>query len=268
LDEDSGSRLVVEDLFRVYKTEFLEVISLRGVNLRLEEAESVALVGPSGSGKTTLLNLIGGLDRPTAGRIVVEGVDITTLSDNEVVTYKREKVGFVFQFFNLIPNLSALKNVELPLAAVKVSGSDRRRRALELLEMVGIRDRAGRKPSQLSGGEQQRVAVAAALANDPPLILADEPTGELDTETGAALLDLFRDLKADLGKSELIVTHDTRVGRTVDRSLRIQDGIIIGDSQIVDRGSLGLGDLVEENRELKGKIERIKRLARSLPPDG
>jgi putative ABC transport system ATP-binding protein len=260
--------LVVEDLFKVYRTEFLEVVGLRGVNLSLKEGESLALVGPSGSGKTTLLNLVGGLDRPTAGRILFEGVDLTALDERGLVEYRRESVGFVFQDFNLVPNLSALKNVELPMAAVGVPGSGRRDRALELLEIVGLAGRAGQRPFQLSGGEQQRVAVAAALANDPPLVLADEPTGELDTETGLELLELLGELKRDLGKSELIVTHDARVGGVVDRSLRMQDGAVVGESRLVDGGSVGLADLADENRSLKARVERISRLARSMRRDG
>jgi len=260
-----GPRLVVEDLIRVYRTPYLEVISLRGVSLTLDQSESIAIMGPSGSGKTTLLNLVGGLDRPTAGRILLDGVDITKLEPEELVRYRREKVGFVFQSFNLIPTLKAVQNVELPMIATGCHKSERRRRASKLLEIVRLSDRASHRPTELSGGEQQRVAIAAALANDPPLILADEPTGELDTETGMEVLDLFSSLKTELGKSEIIVTHDMRVGRKVDRTLNIEDGRITGEYQPTDAASLNLADLTSENARLRAKLDRLAGLAARIP---
>lgn len=222
------SKIVVKDLMRVYKTSKSEVIALRGLNLDVEEGEIVTIMGPSGCGKTTLLNLIGGLDRPTAGSIMVDGQNIVNFSDNELIRYRREDVGFVFQFFNLVPTLTTYENVDLPLRLAGKSGSYRKERVEELLALVDMNERTDHKPDELSGGEQQRVALATALANDPKVILADEPTGELDTKTGREVLQLFKTLRDKYHKTEIIVTHDLRISEFADRSLTIIDGLITG----------------------------------------
>ncbi|MFQ6012827.1 MAG: ABC transporter ATP-binding protein [Thermoplasmata archaeon] len=222
-------QVVTKDLIKVYRTGKSEVIALRGLDMEMTESELVAIQGPSGCGKTTLLNLVGGIDRPTAGRVEVNGANIVDFSEAELVHYRRDQVGFVFQFFNLVPTLTARENVELPMRLANKQASHRKARTKQLLRLVGLEDRAVHRPDELSGGEQQRIAIAVALANDPPLILADEPTGELDTENGQRVLDLFEVLNKDLGKTVLIVTHDQRVSKICRRILQIEDGKIIGE---------------------------------------
>lgn len=223
-------RVLTKDLMRVYRTGKSEVIALRGLDLEVKDREVVAIRGPSGCGKTTLLNLIGGLDRPTAGSIEVDGSNIVHFKDPELVEYRREKVGFVFQFFNLVPTLTAKENIQLPMRLAGCSSEKRKSRTEELLELVGLEDRATHKPDEMSGGEQQRIAIAVALANDPPLVLADEPTGELDTETGQQMLDLFHKLNTKFKKTIMIVTHDQRISSIADRTLEIVDGKILGEA--------------------------------------
>jgi len=224
-----GVEVRAEKVVKVYRTGKLEVVALRGLDMHVKPGEVVSVMGPSGCGKTTLLNLIGGLDRPTAGSIYVDGWDVAKASEKELERYRLLKVGFVFQFFNLIPTLTALENVELPMAMAGVSGSRRRKRALELLEMVGLSGRVNHRPDELSGGEQQRVAIACALANDPPLILADEPTGEVDRESAKGIVKLLVGLGRDYGKTVIIATHNPEVARSTDRILRIEDGVIVGE---------------------------------------
>jgi putative ABC transport system ATP-binding protein len=221
--------IAIRDLIRVYRTGKSEVIALRGLNLDIKHNELVAIRGPSGSGKTTLLNIIGGLDRPTAGFVTIENVNLVHLRDRDLVKFRREKIGYVFQFFNLVPTLTAKENIELPMLLFGKSWSERKKKAEELLSLVGLEKRADHKPDELSGGEQQRVAIAIALANDPPIILADEPTGELDTETGKAILELFKILRNERAKTEVIVTHDERISAIADRTLTITDGKITGE---------------------------------------
>jgi putative ABC transport system ATP-binding protein len=221
--------IVTKDVIKVYRAGKSEVIALRGLDMRIANGEAVAVQGPSGCGKTTLLNMIGGIDRPTAGRIEVDGTNIVDAGDGDLVTYRRSKVGFVFQFFNLVPTLTAEENVELPMRLAGLAGDARSKRAQGLLKLVGLEARAGHRPDELSGGEQQRIAIAVALANDPPLILADEPTGELDTKTGAEILGLFERLHRELGKTVVLVTHDDRVAGIADRILRIEDGKIVAE---------------------------------------
>lgn len=222
-------KIVTQDLIRVYRTGKSEVIALRGLDLEIQDKEVVAIQGPSGCGKTTLLNLIGGLDRPTAGSIVVDGANIVHYSDPEMVKYRRERVGFVFQFFNLVPTLTAKENVQLPMRLAGKTSEERKSRTNELLDLVDMHDRAIHKPDELSGGEQQRIAIAVALANDPPLVLADEPTGELDTDTGKQMLDLFHSLNTKYRKTVIIVTHDQRISSIAHRTLKIEDGRIVGE---------------------------------------
>lgn len=212
-----------EELVKIYKVADIEVMALQGLDLYVEKGELMAIIGNSGSGKSTLLNILGGLDRPTAGKLIVDGKNLLKMSEKELVRYKRETVGFVWQnnARNLIPYLSALENVELPMI---FKGKIRRQRAKELLEIVGLGNKANRKPAELSGGEQQRVAIAIALANDPKLLLADEPTGSLDTKMANVVLDVIRELNRQFQLTTIIVTHDMRLARKVDRVVAIRDG--------------------------------------------
>jgi putative ABC transport system ATP-binding protein len=195
--------------------------------MHIDNGELIAVRGPSGCGKTTFLNILGGIDRPTAGRIEVDGSNLVDFSDGELVQYRLRKTGFVFQFFNLVPTLTAEENVELPMRLASRDDTDRKTRTTELLDLVGMAHRARHRPDELSGGEQQRIAIAVALANDPPLLLADEPTGELDTKTGQEVLNLFQQLNRDLKKTIVVVTHDARVAGIASRVLDIQDGKIV-----------------------------------------
>jgi len=214
-------------LKKIYRMGDVEVPALRGLDLEISPGEYVAIFGPSGSGKSTLLNLMGALDRPTEGTVFIDGVDISTLDDSQLAEIRRRKVGFVFQFFALMARFTALQNVELSLAISEVDGPERRKRAKELLDMVGLRDRAGHRPSELSGGEQQRVAIARALANDPTFVLLDEPTGNLDQETGREIADLLIMLNEEQGKTFVVVTHDPMMAEEADRILQMADGQIV-----------------------------------------
>lgn len=213
-----------QNLMKIYKVdEDHEVIALQGLDLQVEKGEMMGIIGSSGSGKSTLLNMLGGLDRPTAGKLVVDDKDLLRLSDKELMRYKLETVGFVWQnnARNLIPYLSAIENVEMPML---IKGRHKRNRAKELLEMVGLGQRINSKLDSLSGGEQQRVAIAISLANDPSLLLADEPTGSVDVKTADVILDVLRNLNRKLGVTIVIVTHDTLLTRKMDRVVAIRDG--------------------------------------------
>ncbi|MDP9313195.1 MAG: ABC transporter ATP-binding protein [Chloroflexota bacterium] len=200
------------------------VMALNGVDLEIQRGEFVALIGPSGSGKSTLLNLIGGLDRPTSGEIWIEDLELGKATDKRLVHYRRDRIGFIFQSFNLLPTRSAAENVEVPLMLAGVGRRQRRERALQLLAQVGLAKRAGHKPNELSGGEMQRVAVARALANQPALLLADEPTGNLDSKTGKEILNLLRDTIQAQGLTMVLVTHDLNVASYADRIVHMLDG--------------------------------------------
>ncbi len=216
--------IVLEGVEKVYALGEVRVPALRGIDLEVEAGEFLVLLGPSGSGKTTTLNLIGGLDRPTGGRIWVDGRELTALGDRELTAYRRERVGFVFQFFNLIPTLTARENVEFALELVERDRRRVRARAEELLSLVGLQDRMDHFPSQLSGGEQQRVAIARALANRPSLILCDEPTGNLDVEMGRQVLKAIHDLNRQEGTTVILVTHNTAIAGLADRIVRLRSG--------------------------------------------
>lgn len=221
-----GMRVYVRDLVRAFRLGSVEVQALRGLNMEVGGGELVAVIGPSGSGKTTLLNIVGGLDQATAGLVQVGDVTVTGLTSSQLVDFRRKTVGHVFQTLNLIPTLTAAENVELPMIALGSPRGFRHKRIDELLEVVGLSDRAKHKPDELSGGEQQRVALAAALANDAPLLLADEPTGELDTANAKIVVDFLLKVNKELGKTIIMVTHDPNVARAANRILKIEDGKI------------------------------------------
>lgn len=213
-------------LFKIYKAAELEVVALRGLELTVGGGEIIAIVGASGSGKSTLLNILAGYDAPSAGTVRVGNYDLLQMTNREVVEYRRHEVGFIWQETsrNLFPYLSALENVELPMVISGAPGSERRQRARELLDVVGLAHRADHKPAQLSGGEQQRVAIAVGLSNQAPLLLADEPTGELDDETGEEVLELLNTVNTDIGTTVIIVTHDPAIATSVGRAIAIKDG--------------------------------------------
>ena len=214
------------------------VHALRGVNLQISRGEYVSIMGPSGSGKSTLLNVIGLLDRPNAGTYELDGRDVTGLSDDELARVRREKMGFVFQFFHLVPRLSAEQNVELPMVLAGVEPSERRKRLDRLLADYGLKDRARHRPDQLSGGQCQRVAIARAMSMNPPVILADEPTGNLDRHTGQEVMGVLERLHQD-GGTVVVVTHDPEIGSRAHRSLRMIDGAIIADERTGGRAAPG-----------------------------
>ena len=222
--------IVVKDLIKVYKIGKSEVIALRGLDCTIKEAQVLAIMGPSGCGKTTLLNIIGGLDRPTAGSVKIDGMNLVDLNDAELVKHRRERVGIVFQFFNLVPTLTARENIELPMRLAGKSSAHMKERTDSLLRLVDMQPRADHKPDELSGGEQQRIGLATALANDPPILLADEPTGELDTVTGHQILLLLKQLRDEYKKTVVIVTHDNRIGEIADTVMTIVDGKITGET--------------------------------------
>lgn len=215
--------IVIEELVKIYKSKDIEVLALQGLDLRVQKGEIVAIIGSSGSGKSTLLNMIGGLDKPSSGKLLVCGKDLLSFSQKDFITYKRDTVGFVWQNSarNLIPYLTAYENIEIPMI---LSGKKDKAYALELLEMVGLTHRKNNKLSELSGGEQQRVAIATALANKPEILLADEPTGAVDTKTAGMILDVFRNLRDKLGITIVIVTHDNMISNHVERVVSIRDG--------------------------------------------
>jgi putative ABC transport system ATP-binding protein len=219
-----------EDVTRVYRMGEANVTALRGVSFDIAQGEFAAITGPSGCGKSTLLHLLGVVDVPSTGRVSINGRDTAGMSDRDATAFRLQHVGFVFQRFYLMPTLSAAENVELPMAEAGVARAVRRSRARELLGYVGLGDRAGHRPTQLSGGEQQRVAIARALANEPALLLADEPTGELDADTGASLLELFGRLNRD-GTTLVFVTHDPVVARAAARVIALRDGRVTSDGR-------------------------------------
>lgn len=224
---EANYKIVAENLHKTYLLGTNAVAALRGVDLQVKEGEFISLMGPSGCGKTTLLNLLGGLDTPTRGKVILDGVDMARMTDNELADLRRDKIGYVFQFYNLLPLMSALENVMIPLHFQgKLSRRGKRRKAMELLRLVGLEDRADHTPSELSGGEQQRVAIARAFANDPSIVLLDEPTGDLDSKTGIQILKLLRDLNRK-GATFIAATHDAAVTEFTTRVVHLRDGKII-----------------------------------------
>lgn len=215
-----------ENLKKTYVLGKVPVDALRGVNLKVESGDFLAVLGPSGSGKSTLLNLIGALDKPTEGKMLIEGVDVSTLNDGELAELRRG-IGFVFQFFNLIPRFTARENVELSMAIAGLSKAERRKRAEDLLETVGLGERMNHKPSELSGGEQQRVAIARALANNPKFLLMDEPTGNIDSKAAGEIIGLIRKLNEEKGVTVIMVTHDQGLASQSRRIVRMFDGSVV-----------------------------------------
>ncbi len=232
--EAPASELIAEarGVHRVYDTGRVSVRALNGLDLAIARGEMTAVMGPSGCGKTTLLNCMSGLDAIDEGDILIEGVLLQTMSDRERTDYRARRMGFVFQFYNLMPVLTSVENVELPLLVARQPADEARRRAMEALELVGLVDRARHLPDELSGGERQRVTIARALVNDPAIVWADEPTGDLDSENAVEITDLMRRLNRERGLSFVIVTHDISVGRQADRIVRMLDGRVLDESSI------------------------------------
>src|SRR5215467_8331874 len=234
----SGPFITVSDLTKTYAMDGTSVEALRGVSLGVERGEFVAIVGPSGSGKSTFMHILGCLDRPTNGRYVLDGKDVSNLGDDELSTIRNRQIGFVFQGFNLLARTSAVENVELPLLYAhhpRVSAAERRTRALRALAAVGLEERAEHHPNQLSGGQQQRVAIARALLNDPAILLADEPTGNLDSRTSIEVMEIFQRLKEDRGITIVLITHEPQVAEYGSRIIRFKDGRVVSDRPNVSR---------------------------------
>ena len=222
--------LEMQGITKDYRLGKTIVRALRGLDLKIDRGEVVAIMGPSGSGKSTLMHIIGALDTPTTGTATIDGADLESLKERQLVTLRGKKVGFVFQTFNLIQTLSAQRNVELPMVFQGIGAGERHRRAQLLLQKVGLGDRVKHRPNELSGGERQRVAIARALANDPEIILADEPTGNLDTETGGPILSLLKELSTRDGKTVILVTHDPDAAAIANRIIRLRDGCVVASS--------------------------------------
>jgi len=220
--------LEAREVEKTYRMGKVLVSALRGATLKVEQGEFVAIFGSSGSGKSTLLHVLGGLDRPDKGSVYIDRIDLSTLNDAKLAEVRLHKIGFVFQFFNLLPRLTALRNVELPLTLADVSEKESIQKATDMLELVGLKERIKHRPTELSGGEQQRVAIARALINDPKIVLADEPTGNLDTTTGWEIVRLLKRLNEEKRQTFVIVTHDQSVAETANRMLHLKDGVIQG----------------------------------------
>jgi len=248
----SGQSVTIKDLVKVHQTGKIEVQALRGLNLNISSGEMVSIIGPSGSGKSTLLNIIGGLDKATAGYVQVGDKVVPSLSVRQLVDYRRRMVGHIFQNLNLIPTLTAQENIEFSMVASGVKRSKRKQRVSELLKIVGLEGSAHHKPEELRGGEQQRIAIASALANDAPVLLADEPTGELDTANAKIIAEYLVKINEELGKTIIMVTHDPSVARVSSRILRIEDGIIktaLAPSEVIGQG---------QGREAHSYVDQIK----------
>ncbi|TFF98457.1 MAG: ABC transporter ATP-binding protein [Promethearchaeota archaeon] len=253
--KDYDHLIVVENIHKTYILGTTAIAALRGVNVQINKGEFVSIMGPSGSGKTTLLNLIGGLDTPTRGKIFLEGKNISMLKDKELADIRRDKIGFVFQFYNLLPQMTAMENVMVPLHfSGKLSKRGKKKRAMDLLRMVGLEERASHTPSELSGGEQQRVAIARAFANDPAICVLDEPTGDLDSKTGIHILNLLRDLN-ERGATFIAVSHDAAVSEFATRTLHMKDGKLIREGKV---SGLKETEVMEMKRKKEAEINKEK----------
>jgi putative ABC transport system ATP-binding protein len=237
--DDSDVVIRIDRVSKIYQTGDILVHALRGLSLSIHRGEFVAIMGPSGSGKSTLMNMIGCLDRPTKGKYFLEGVDVSTMGKAQLADVRNQRVGFVFQSFNLVSRTSALENVELPLLYAGISASERKRRAREALAIVGLSDRERNMPNQLSGGQQQRVALARALVNNPSIILADEPTGALDTRTSVEVMEIFQRLNRERNLTVIIVTHESDISLYAERVIHVRDGRIASDEKVKDRWDAG-----------------------------
>ncbi|MBH0329855.1 macrolide ABC transporter ATP-binding protein [Brevibacillus brevis] len=226
--------LLVEGLTKAYKTGDTVLPILKGVSLLVEQGEFVAIMGPSGSGKSTFMNMLGCLDRPDSGSYMLDGIEVSSLKDTELAVVRNQKIGFVFQSFNLLARSSSLHNVELPMMYANVSRSERRKRATEALKRVGLAERMDHKPTQLSGGQKQRVAIARALVNKPAILLADEPTGNLDSRSGVEIMAMFQELHAQ-GVTIILVTHELDIAQHAERIVTFKDGVIIRDEKVTER---------------------------------
>jgi putative ABC transport system ATP-binding protein len=222
----------IENLKKIYRTGSISVTALENINFKIDKGEFVAVMGPSGSGKSTLMNILGCLDRPSEGSYTLDGVNINNLSDNELAEIRNKKIGFIFQAFNLLPRTTALKNVELPMMYAGLPVRERRERAMDALKRVGLEDRMDHRPNELSGGQKQRVAIARALVNNPAIILADEPTGNLDTASGEEIMKIFKQLNGE-GVTIILVTHENDIARHAKRILSFRDGHLIADERII-----------------------------------
>ncbi|MCL2475657.1 ABC transporter ATP-binding protein [Candidatus Bathycorpusculum sp.] len=246
----SGLNIKVKDLVKIHHTGHIEVQALRGLNLEISSGELISIIGPSGSGKSTLLNIIGGLDKATAGTVTVGDKVVTNLSVRQLVDFRRKMVGHIFQNLNLIPTLTAQENIEFSMVASGVKRDKRKKRVQELLNIVGLDARADHKPEDLSGGEQQRIAIASALANDAPILLADEPTGELDTANARIIAEHLVKINQELGKTIIMVTHDPSVARVSSRILRIEDGVI--------KTALAPSEVIGQEKAAASYVDQIK----------
>ena len=238
----------VQNVRKIYKRDSQDIVVLDGLSLEVPEGEFVALMGPSGSGKTTLLNLIAGIDRPTSGSVVVAGTNVGQLSESALAKWRSRNVGFIFQFYNLIPVLTALENVELPLLLTSLSKKERRERALTALKVVGLSDRMDHYPRQLSGGQEQRVAIARAIVADPTLILLDEPTGQLDSKSSDEVLELLRRLNEEFHKTIMMVTHDAKAAASAKTVLHLEKGVLLEREGVKAGGGIGAPDGVGVTR--------------------
>lgn len=242
--------LEIENLTKQYGEGDLSVVALGGMSASIQKGEFVAVMGPSGCGKSTLLHLAGGLDRPSSGRVSIEGVDLSKMKDGDLSVLRRRKIGFIFQFFNLMPILSAVENAALPLTLDGVPSAEAYVRARAWLQKVGLGNRMENRPDQLSGGQQQRVAIARALVSDPALVLADEPTGNLDSKSSEELAALLRQVAGTWGRSVLMVTHDARIAAYADRILFMKDGHLVDETRLSGHGS-------EEGRQVRERMEKL-----------